>query len=117
MVDQVKYDGVKLRLAGCDWIIPPLNLRQLKQLTPALQRLGAAGDALGEAEIDDIVRIVHAALSRNYPQTTEVELAEILDVGNAASAIRAVAGVSGLVPAGEPPKGEVEAGSASTGTI
>jgi hypothetical protein len=117
MTNPVKYDGVSLRLGGRDWIVPPLNLRQLKQLTPALHRLGAAGQSLGEAEIDDIVRIIHAALSRNYPEATEAELAEMLDLGNAATAVRAVAGVSGLVPAGESPAGEAEAGNASTGTI
>ena len=117
----VRYDGVELRLGGRDWIVPPLNFRQLKTLAPLFARIGAIGARLGEQEIDDIVRLVHAALSRNYPDLAAEDVAELIDLGNAASAVRAVAGVSGLVASGPPsegdaPLGEAAPGAASIGT-
>ena len=117
----VRHDGVELRLGGRDWIVPPLNFRQLKALAPIFARVGAIGARLGEQEIDDIVRLVHAALSRNYPDLAAEDVAELIDLGNAASAVRAVAGVSGLAASGPPrdgdaPPGEAAPGAASIGT-
>lgn len=117
----VRHDGVALRLGGRDWIVPPLSFRQLKALSPVFARVGAIGARLGEKEIDDIVHLVHAALSRNYPALTADDVAELIDLGNAASVVRAVAGVSGLAAAaraseGDAALGEAAPGMASTGT-
>ena len=114
-VASVRYDGVALRLGGRDWIVPPLNFRQLKALAPVFARVGAIDARLGEKEIDDIVRLVHAALSRNYPDLTADDVAELIDLGNAASVVRAVAGVSGLAASGPPREGNAPPGEAAPG--
>ncbi len=118
---QPLLEGDELRLGGRNWIVPPLNFRQLKTMQPLLERVGRIGLKMGAQEIDDVVHLVHAALSRNYPDLAEAEVAEMIDLANAARAVRAVAGVSGLVPRGEEKSpeltvGEAGAGSASTGT-
>ncbi len=112
----VRYDGVALRLGGRDWVVPPLNFRQLKALAPVLERVGAIGARLGDKEIDDVVGLVHAALSRNYPDLAAEDVAELIDLGNAARVVRAVAGVSGLVAVGPEAQGDASPGEAAPGS-
>ena len=106
------YDGVAVRIGDRDWIVPALSFRQLRRLQPSFQTLGRIGPAMDAAQIDAVVEIAQAALSRNYPEITREQTEEMLDLGNARAVLGAIAGVSGLQPAGE-----AAAGSRSTGTI
>ena len=62
-------------LAGQEWFVPVLAMRQarivvpaLMRLMPTLERLQSGGAAqLSEADYDAILDVVHAALTRAYP--------------------------------------------------
>jgi hypothetical protein len=74
-------DAAIVVLAGREWFIPVLAMRQsrivvpgLMRLMPLLGELQSAGSSamakLGEEEFDIILAVVHAALTRAYPQLT-----------------------------------------------
>lgn len=119
---ELPYDGIAVRMGAREWIVPSLNLRQLKRLSPKFALLGKVGAAMAEEQIDALVEIAHAALSRNYPELTAEDVAELVDLGNAGALVGAIVGASGLVKAspetnaGPHPAGEAGAGSASNGT-
>jgi hypothetical protein len=103
-----RYEGVALRMGGREWIVPALNLRQLKRLAPRFALLAGAhprsggkgvGAGMTEEQIEALIEISHAALSRNYPTLTQEQVSELVDLGNAAPLMRAIVGASGLAPA------------------
>lgn len=93
-------DGVTVRMGGHDFVIPPLSLRQVRDLLPKIRSLKTMGTLLGadEAEKETIVAVVHAAVSRNYPQMTRDALLDYLDLGNTEPAFLAVLAMSGMSP-------------------
>jgi len=94
--------GILIAIGGRDWTVPPLTLGQLRQLMPKVRALTSIGVEMGEAEIGTILEVIAAALKRNYPNTTEEELADLVDLGNAREILAAVLTGSGLRPsAGE----------------
>jgi hypothetical protein len=103
--------GASIELGGTTYTVPPLNFRQLRDLEQDLLALGsvtAPGNlSISAVDVGRIVKVVHAALSRNYPDITIEEVEELVDLGNAKSLMAAVAGVSGLeqevAPLGEAP--------------
>jgi len=89
-------DGVRLNLGGREYVVPPLNFAALRRLEHDIQTVqGLSGIPTGEA-IDAVVRIAHAAISRNYPDITVEDMAELIDMGNITHVLNAVMGVSGL---------------------
>ena len=105
-------DGVMVRIAGQNYLLPPLNLKQIKKYAPVLE--GLRPDL---TSIDAIVDVVHASMSRNYPDITKEQLEEMLDLGNVKVVLEAVTSASGLVVA---PQGELnmpEDSAASTGAM
>ena len=103
-----KIDGEKLVLGGREFIVPPINLKRLKQLYPLIETLAQETDAL--KQMDGTSQILHAALTRNYPEITLDEVEEMVDLGNFASVLKAVLGGSGFVP------GELQARGGQIGT-
>lgn len=91
-----QVDGTKVNLGGRDFTVPPLNFAALRRLESDIALIQGLGDVPGPQHIDAIVRIVHAALVRNYPDVTEAEVAELIDMGNLASVLKAVMGISGV---------------------
>lgn len=117
-------EGVKLRLSGRDFIVPALNFRQLKERKADIDKMSdpelAAKDGFGAERIDAIKRVLHAALSRNYPELEIEELDGLLDLNNSGRACDAVLGVSGLQRVEseeESPSGEAESPSTGTGSM
>ena len=75
-------------LAGREWFVPVLAMRQARVVVPALMRLmpvlqnlqsGATEGAaqLSEKDYDAILDVVHAALTRAYPRLTRDEFLDI----------------------------------------
>lgn len=75
-------------LAGREWFVPVLAMRQARIVVPALMRLmpvlqnlqnGATmGVAqLSQADYDAILDVVHAALTRAYPRLTRDEFLDL----------------------------------------
>jgi hypothetical protein len=87
-------------------MVPPLSFKKLRSLENDIKELakleGPATQYTGE-QLKVFLRIVHAALSRNYPDMTLEDVEEILDLGNVRPVVAAILGISGL----EPTKGEV----------
>jgi hypothetical protein len=105
-------EGVKTNMGGIEWVVPPLNIRQIRTLGPKLAELGGLSAAATAEQLDIIVEVVQRALTRNYPDVTIEQVEEMLDLGNANDIILAIMGLSGLAS-----KGEAQAGSQSTGGI
>jgi len=103
-----KIDGVTMKLGGEDYVIPPLNFRQLKNLYPVIEGMQGETDPLKRFEA--VVKITHAALSRNYPEITLETVEDLIDLNNLKSLIDAIMGISGFL------RGEAEAGSGLIGT-
>lgn len=101
--------GIAIAMGGREWVVPPLTLRQLRQLLPKLRQLSAISAAMGEGEIAVLGEIVAAALSRNYPEITAAKVEELVDLGNAREVLAAILEGSGLRRQGNSP-GEAAAG-------
>lgn len=101
-------EGKTVHMSGTDWIIPPLNFKALRRFREELSTMTPAALAASGKVVD----LIHAALTRNYPDLTLDELEDMLDMGNVMAVTEAVLGVSGLV---EKQSGEVLAASPSTG--
>ena len=91
------YEGVTVTIGGENYIVPPLNFKQLRAFKPKLARLGKdqAGD-LTEEQMDIMSEVIHAALTRNYPDLTRERIEEMLDLGNIGRIFKAAMNASGL---------------------
>ena len=89
-------DGVKVRMGGVDYIVPPLTLRSLRKLEPGLIKLQGlkVGAVPGVEELAIVVEVTYESLRRNYPEITHERIEEMLDVRNMATVLSAVMGVS-----------------------
>lgn len=94
-------DGVKIKMGGKEYEVPALSFGQLRRLMPKIASLSAIGADIQPEQMDAITEIVHAALSRNYPDITREAVEDMIDLRNAGAVISAVMGQSGLVPSGE----------------
>ena len=88
-------DGVKIAMGRVENIVPPLSLKQVRNLSVKLAAI-TAGTTGEEAQIDAAVDIIHAALTRNYASLTRDQVETDVDLGNIAKLIKAVMGQSGL---------------------
>lgn len=89
--------GVTLSMGGRDWVVPPLTIGQLRRLGPQLAAITHGdGDLFNLDTVDALVAIVTAAMQRNYPDLDTDAVADLLDMGNAGSALSAVLTGSGL---------------------
>jgi len=88
-------DGQKLKLGETEYVVPPLNLKAMRRLLPAISKLKPVGLPSDE-DISTIVEVVRSALVRNYPDITLETVEEGIDMGNLAAALGVVLGQSGL---------------------
>ena len=86
-----------ITLAGREFFVPPLALRQsrvavplLIRLMPALSAVDERADALGEGEWDSLIRLVHAAITRAYPGA---KLDDVLDLPATLAELASAVGV------------------------
>lgn len=98
-------DGVKIKMAGTDYIVPPLSFKHLRKLQPKLTLLGNIIGVPSDEQMEAVTELVHAALSRNYPEMTPDSVEELIDLSNLSTIMNAIMGVSGLV------QGEAAAGN------
>jgi hypothetical protein len=108
-----RFDGTSIKLGDKDFIIPPLSLGQIKKFYPIIQEMEKGADILGK--FNSVITIIHAALSRNYPDLKIEEVEDLIDLGNFKGTIDAVMSVSGF-KLGEAILGNVQTGTASTPT-
>jgi hypothetical protein len=110
-------DGITVKMGGKEWVVPPLTLKQLRKLEPKLAGLNQGMSPTDMKGLDDVVEILHAALSRNYPELTSDEVEDLVDMGNFLQAIQAVMGISGLKKSGEAEAGSLSAGETFTASL
>lgn len=85
--------GTVMNLAGSDYTLAPLNLRQLEELSDTIDAVNAITSLRDAAKA--ALLLAHASLSRNYPDITKAQVAELVDAGNMRELIETVLGVSG----------------------
>lgn len=91
------FEGVKLRIGRQDYIVPALSMRQLKQYEKTIaQTQKSLGAAMSPADIDKFVEVIHAAVSRNYPDVTLDQMLDAIDLRSLPTLFPAVMGISGL---------------------
>ena len=83
------FEGVKKTIGGDEYIIPALSLSQVKALKDTIQKLKMD-------DYDGMAAIIHAAMSRNYPEITLEKVTDILDLNNILEITEAVTNFSGL---------------------
>lgn len=88
-------EGAKISMAGMEYVIPPLSFKQLRGLAKDIEGLASAGDNLSAGQMDMAVRVIHAALVRNYPGMTVDQVEEMVDLGNFQNVVEAVLGAAG----------------------
>ena len=93
MSGAVKVPGVELTFEGTAYVVPPLNAAAVKQYREDLASLLSAGSP----DIEQVCKLLHAALLRNYPELTMAQVEQWVDYGNLFEVIDAVMNVSGLV--------------------
>jgi hypothetical protein len=102
-----RFDGTKIMLGGEEFIVPPINFKQLKALK---EDIVAMKDTSADNN-ERMIRVIHAALSRNYELTID-QVEEMIDLGNIMAVTQAVMGGSGFQKTME----GILAGSGQSGT-
>jgi hypothetical protein len=98
-----RFAGVDVVIGGTVYTVPPLAIRKLREMMPKIQSIEIEPSGLpSEGSMEDVIDVMHAALSRNYTALDREELAEALDIISFPKTLNAVFGASGLVkvPAG-----------------
>jgi hypothetical protein len=116
-MEKPKFDGVPVYMDGRQWIVPALSVRQFREHLQTLSTPYAAGEDYA-AFLQDRLPIALAAMQRNYPELTEEQLLDMLDLKTFLVVWRAIQNASGLRPA-EPgesqPVADASTGVGSTG--
>jgi len=87
-------DGPVVVLRGESFVVPPLQLRDLRKYMPQIEAMAK----LKMSETLDLLRdVIYAALKQNYPDLTPERLDELLDAKNMNDTLTKVLDASGLV--------------------
>jgi hypothetical protein len=91
-------EGQTITLGGKDYVVPPLNFKALRLLAKDITHLTSLtpGDPFTPEQAEAITRVVHSCLVRNYPDMTQEDTEDLLDVSNMEQIVAAVMGVSGF---------------------
>lgn len=101
-MQQLKYVGVPIFLNGKNYYIPGLSFRDFRSSYELLTAdLPAEGGAPLMDAFEARIPIIAKAVQRNYPEVTEDDLREWLDMNTFALTIKAIAGQSGIKPVSE----------------
>src|SRR4051812_17617735 len=102
------------RSRGGEWVafgdeeyrVPPLAFRALQELADEVAGLQSMGSKPTTEQMTTIEKIVHSALSRNYPEMTLAEVSDMLDVGNYEHVLGAALSIAGFTRTRERSPGE-----------
>ena len=91
------FEGEPVKIKGREIIVPALSFGQVEELTPVIARIQEPGPFTKEL-IADNVKVIHAALSRNYPKLTPAYVKNnLVDLKNFKVIVPAILGQSGFV--------------------
>ena len=111
-----KYEGVPVWMDGREWIIPPLSLGQFRKHHGTLTNLDATPQNWEEL-IATRTPIILGAIQRNYPDVTEEQLLEMIDLRTYREILEAIMHSSGMraaQPGESQPVAETSTGVGST---
>ena len=107
MSDEVKFRWETIKLGDKEYVVPSLSIKQAKDLWPEILKLNEGVDVSNLPEkYDKIVKIIHTAMTRNYPELKEEDLFDVVDMSNIKILQLAVMGQSGLITSGSRPVAE-----------
>lgn len=91
-------EGVPLSLGGKIYIVAALSLGQIRKHETDLELINQFDkkEPFGEKRLQAITRVVHAALSRNYPDVKLEQVDDLLDLNNMKHVVDSILGLSGL---------------------
>lgn len=81
--------------------IPPLAFRAVQELQDEVSALAQMGARPTPDQMSTVTRIVHSAMSRNYPSITMELIDDMLDLGNYQDVLSAVLSIGGFKTAGD----------------
>lgn len=109
-----KRGGQWVTIGEESYRIPPLGFMQIQEFSDDVKSLDQIeGSRPSNEQMHTIFRIVHAAMSRNYPDLKVEEVADMIDLGNYTQILIVVLAIAGFEKRSVAPKGET---AASTGT-
>lgn len=96
-------EGITVRIGGREFVAPPIPLKIFRTKAAWFQELNKLErTAMMTPETEEaVVGIIHAALSRNYPELTAEEVEDLLDLRSMTETVKAIMDFSGAKPAGE----------------
>jgi hypothetical protein len=103
-VEQVKHPGTSVVMDGREYIVPALCVKDfrahLKTLLtrPVLDASNPDPEVVGKA-MGDTIPVLYLAFKRNYPDVTEEQFADMLDLRSYSEVTSAVMAESGVKPA------------------
>lgn len=102
---QPNYEGEPVKIGNRTFVIPSLSTSQAKKLWPELITINQGVTVENVPERNErMLQILHAAISRNVPELTVDELADLVSVSQLADLVVKVAEQSGFIarPGGQP---------------
>lgn len=92
--------GVWVQIGMEEYRIPPLGFGAIRELEESLPLLNGMSGFPTEQQMDVVAKIIHLAMKRNYPDMTQQQVFDCLDLGNYRAIFDAVMALSGYKAAG-----------------
>lgn len=110
MEQQEFYEGAPIKVRGKEYIVPGLSFAQLEKHMKAIERLNDKKNkgALTPQIMQDIATVIHAAMSRNYPDLKLDDIKDMIDTRNAGYFVQVIMGLSGFEQASAADGGQGE---------
>lgn len=90
-----KYEGVSIYMDGREWVIPTLSVRQFRQHYKLLLDTDVTVENWQD-KVAERIPLILAAMSRNYPEVTEEQLLDMLDLRSFNAVLLAISNASGI---------------------
>ena len=90
-------EGTIVKMGEVEYTIAPLTFKQLRTLQPRIDLISKMDGTPTPEQMDAVVDIIHASVTRNHPDVTKDQIDDVLDLGNVQLAMASVMGASGMV--------------------
>lgn len=94
----IRFPGLSIKVGERTLLVPPLSFNQLEAHKEELAALDDVernpSEALKSGAFRRMLVLVHAAVSRNYPEMSLEEVGDLVDLANFKEFIQAVTGAS-----------------------
>jgi hypothetical protein len=97
LIQNLKHPGVPVRLNGKNYYIPSLSVKDYRAHEEEISARSPE-DVKLSASFDLFIPIIGKAIRRNYPEVSDEQLEDWMDLHSFSLAIKAVSAASGLTP-------------------